>query len=817
MSDRHAHPSLLLAIVLAIAAALRPPPRPRRNSSPASNYICPNNSDTGLDCYLDAVRHLYTMCRHVKSIEVIEFGYEKSQEGVNGAKSDYCIDKQKINITRPYQAALAETKSSKEAVNGLRTLQELWLEALAGLTWKAGETDEDYKVRVARPYVAFGEWTESIKNIDRDHAQGQAGRFGFGQAQVQGQGGRQLNAPLHAPLHASEPAASADEQAPDTTASALADDAALAAIFGEGGTLARELPGFHFRPQQLAMAQAVARTIAERGQLVAEAGTGTGKTFAYLVPALLYGGKVIVSTGTKTLQDQLYERDLPLVRDALRVPVTIALLKGRANYVCHYHLERASHEDRLPSRDDARHLKKIIAFSRATQRGDRAELADVPENATIWPLVTSTRDNCLGQNCAYHGDCFVLKARRDALDADVVVVNHHLFFADVMLRDEGVSELLPNCNTVILDEAHQLPDTATLFFGEQVGAGQLAELARDAEVVSRTAARDVPDLPDAAAELVPAIQRLRLAAGNMPGKFPRDAALSRAGFAEALDGLAAALDRLATELGHFAERGEELALVARRADDAARQVARWRDGHTAIPEDPDDTQDWIRWIDVTPLRLPAAGVAALRRAAVPPPGRRPRRARGSSRRPRSPSAATSRSTRSSSASTTRPAARGTVRSTIRRRDCSTCRTACRRPTRSSTPTPSSTPRCRCCARAAAARSCCSRRCARCSARASVWPLRSSAKASTIRCWCRAKARSPSCWCAFASWAMPCCWAARASGKAWTCRATRCRWSSSTSCRSRRRTIRCSRRASTASRPTAAIRSWTGSCRRRPSR
>ena len=377
------------------------------------------------------------------------------------------------------------------------------------------------------------------------------------------------------------------------------DDAALAAIFGEGGTFARELPGFHFRPQQLAMAQAVARTIAARGQLVAEAGTGTGKTFAYLVPALLYGGKVIVSTGTKTLQDQLYERDLPMVRDALRVPVTIALLKGRANYVCHYHLERASHEDRLPSRDDARHLQKIIAFSRATQRGDRAELADVPEHATIWPLVTSTRDNCLGQNCAYHADCFVLKARRDALDADVVVVNHHLFFADVMLRDEGVSELLPNCNTVVLDEAHQLPDTATLFFGEQLGGGQLAELARDAEVVARTAARDVPQLPDAAAELVPAIQRLRLAAGSSPGKLTRDVAMAREGFAEALDGLAAALDRLDTELGHFAERGEELALLARRAEEAARQVARWRDGHAAIPDGPEEDGDWIRWIDVT--------------------------------------------------------------------------------------------------------------------------------------------------------------------------------------------------------------------------
>jgi ATP-dependent DNA helicase DinG len=209
------------------------------------------------------------------------------------------------------------------------------------------------------------------------------------------------------------------------------------------------------------MAQAVARAIAQRLPLVAEAGTGTGKTFAYLVPALLYGGKVIVSTGTKTLQDQLFERDLPLVRDALAAPVTIALLKGRANYVCHHHLERTAREGRLPSREDARHLPKIVAFAHASERGDRAELADVPEGAAIWPLVTSTRDNCLGSNCAFHRECFVMKARKDALDADVVVVNHHLFFADVMLRDEGLAELLPACNTVILDEAHQLPDTAT--------------------------------------------------------------------------------------------------------------------------------------------------------------------------------------------------------------------------------------------------------------------------------------------------------------------------------------------------------------------
>jgi ATP-dependent DNA helicase DinG len=377
--------------------------------------------------------------------------------------------------------------------------------------------------------------------------------------------------------------------------SAVASDAELAAIFGEGGTLARALPGFRFRSQQLAMAQAVARAIAQRAPLVAEAGTGTGKTFAYLVPALLYGGKVIVSTGTKTLQDQLFERDLPLIRDALAVPITVALLKGRANYVCHHHLERTAREGRLPSRDDARHLPKIVAFARASERGDRAELADVPENAAIWPMVTSTRENCLGSNCAFHRECFVMKARKDALDADVVVVNHHLFFADVTLRDEGLAELLPACNTVILDEAHQLPDTATLFFGEQVSAGQLAELARDAEAIARTELRDVPDLPDAGAAIVPLIRRLRLAAGESIGKLAQQAVAQRADFVAALDALAAGLDRLSAEMHLFAERSEDVAVVARRAEAAAEGVARWKAG---FHDEPAEDEPWIRWIDV---------------------------------------------------------------------------------------------------------------------------------------------------------------------------------------------------------------------------
>jgi ATP-dependent DNA helicase DinG len=337
------------------------------------------------------------------------------------------------------------------------------------------------------------------------------------------------------------------------------------------------------------MAEAIAHAITTRGQLLAEAGTGTGKTFAYLVPALLSGGKVIISTGTKTLQDQLYQRDLPLVRDALRIPVSVALLKGRGNYVCHHHLARTAAQPTLASRADVGYLKRIESFVRTSESGDRSEVADVPENAAIWADVTSTRENCLGTECGHYNECFVMNARKQALAADVVVINHHLFFADVMLKDEGIAELLPASNTVILDEAHQLPETATLFFGEEVTGGQLGELARDAELEGLKAARDYPPLPAAAQALGLALRRFRLAAGESPGKLPRAVAMQRAGFEEALGALGAALAALAAELGKQAERSDDLAQCAHRADDALARLARWRDH---------DDPEWIRWVEI---------------------------------------------------------------------------------------------------------------------------------------------------------------------------------------------------------------------------
>ena len=258
-------------------------------------------------------------------------------------------------------------------------------------------------------------------------------------------------------------------------------DAEIDQLFSTSGLLAQGIEGFRPRQSQTDMARAVADAIQSCGTLLAEAGTGTGKTFAYLVPALMWGGKVIISTGTKNLQDQLFLRDIPVVRKALNVPVTVALLKGRANYVCHLHLERAANEGRFVSREDANYVHIIRNFAENSRTGDKAELIEVPENATIWPSVTSTRDNCLGQDCDFYKECFVMEARKRAMAADVVVVNHHLFFADVMLRDEGVAELLPSANTIIFDEAHQLPEVAGLFFGEDVSTSQLLELARDSE------------------------------------------------------------------------------------------------------------------------------------------------------------------------------------------------------------------------------------------------------------------------------------------------------------------------------------------------
>ncbi|SAK86557.1 ATP-dependent DNA helicase [Caballeronia ptereochthonis] len=370
--------------------------------------------------------------------------------------------------------------------------------------------------------------------------------------------------------------------------------------------------------------------------LIVEAGTGTGKTYAYLVPAMLWGGKVIVSTGTKHLQDQLFQRDIPTVRDALAVPVSVAMLKGRANYLCHYYLERTADNGRLPTRQDTSHLQEIIRFAKITRTGDKAELASVPENSPVWPMVTSTRDNCLGQECPHYKECFVMQARKEAQQADIVVVNHHLFFADVMLRDTGMAELLPMANTIIFDEAHQLPETATLFFGETLSTTQLLELARDAVAEGLSHARDAADWTKLGAALERAARDLRLvfkedsvrlSLGQLPDGHP---------LFDALDTLETHLAALASALSSHAERAESLQALVRRARELQDLLAGWTTPPTslerAVVEDEEAAteaakegpNEMVRWIEVfshtvqlheTPLSV--APIFAKQRAGVP--------------------------------------------------------------------------------------------------------------------------------------------------------------------------------------------------------
>ncbi|WP_019938597.1 ATP-dependent DNA helicase [Bordetella sp. FB-8] len=367
-------------------------------------------------------------------------------------------------------------------------------------------------------------------------------------------------------------------------------DSDIADYFSEHGPLARALPGYRSRQAQVELAEAIGQTMRERGTLVAEAGTGIGKTWAYLVPAIVQGGKVLISTGTRTLQDQLYGRDLPRVREALAAPVSVALLKGRGNYVCHYHLDRLQGDDRaLKSRSEGAQLRKIQRFAGISKTGDRADLGDVPEDADIWQRVTSTRENCLGQDCPRIRDCFVVKARRQAQEADVVVVNHALFMADLVLRDEGVTDLLPEADTVIFDEAHQLPDTATRFLGSSVSTHQLMDFGRAMEAAGLAYAREAANWGEVSRQLETAARELRLACApleRMPGRKATFEAMPEPDvFDAALAHLHEVLDAAARALLGVAEKHPDLMTAGRQGAELSARLARWalpgRDGKSS--------------------------------------------------------------------------------------------------------------------------------------------------------------------------------------------------------------------------------------------
>ena len=281
-------------------------------------------------------------------------------------------------------------------------------------------------------------------------------------------------------------------------------------VLGEDGPLSGLVNDFSPRPQQIELSRAIERAFLDSSSLICEAGTGTGKTFAYLVPALLSGSKVIISTGTKHLQDQLFRRDLPLVHQALGLPVHVALLKGRANYLCLHALKLSETENRYFDKTTLSQLSEIRLWAEHTQHGDLDELAHIPDSATVRSHVTSTSENCLGQECDYFEECHLFAARRQAMDADLVVVNHHLFFADLAIREQGYGELLPTADMVIFDEAHQLPELASMFFSQTLSSRQIFELLTDSRTGYFEEAADLPEFLSLLEKLEKDVRDLRL-------------------------------------------------------------------------------------------------------------------------------------------------------------------------------------------------------------------------------------------------------------------------------------------------------------------
>lgn len=371
--------------------------------------------------------------------------------------------------------------------------------------------------------------------------------------------------------------------------------AAVARAFAADGPLARSDPHFLPREAQDTLAARIAQAVAGRETLVAEAGTGVGKTFAYLVPLLLSGRRALISTATKSLQDQLFLRDLPRLRDALRVPVRMALLKGRASYLCRHRLIQAQLGAQLPDRFAVRALYRVAQWAQATQSGDLAEIEGLDDRSPVIPLVTSTRDNCLGSECPEFRGCHVMQARREAMAADLVVVNHHLFFADMALRDSGVAELLPTVDAAVFDEAHQLVEAGVQFLGTTLATGQAIDLGRDLLAAGLAHARGLQPWNDLQAGIERAARELRLACAGeqreVRGMLKRRWEERGEATEPALQGLSEAALAAAQALAAVAEAAPDFPKLEQRARTLAALAARFGE---------DAAADHVRWIDLTP-------------------------------------------------------------------------------------------------------------------------------------------------------------------------------------------------------------------------
>ena len=347
------------------------------------------------------------------------------------------------------------------------------------------------------------------------------------------------------------------------------------AALGVGSALATAFPGFAERPAQQRLAAAIAETIESRDVLLAEAGTGTGKTFAYLVPLLLSGARAIVSTGTRALQDQLFLRDLPRLREALGIDLKAALLKGRANYLCHYRMEQAVEDARFQRGPLAAQLRQVVAWSRQTRSGDLAEIEALAEDSPLLPQVTSTAENCLGTGCPFWSECFVVRARQRAQAADLVVVNHHLLLADLALKEEGFGEILPGAQAYVVDEAHQLPELAAQFFGEAVSLRTLTELGTDVLGECGNVAGALAAVQAPARALEQTARAARAAMDALPVRGTAARALAAAGVAPAFVALVAAVQDLVLALEPLREAATGFDACCLRATVQMARLRRW--------------------------------------------------------------------------------------------------------------------------------------------------------------------------------------------------------------------------------------------------
>lgn len=382
-------------------------------------------------------------------------------------------------------------------------------------------------------------------------------------------------------------------------------------ILSETGPFADCLDGFTVRPQQQQLAQTIAEVLSNDDSLVCEAGTGTGKTFAYLVPVLLSGKRVIISTGTKHLQDQLYYKDLPIVRKALNVPVVTALLKGRANYLCLHRLEYGDENFSYISKEDLSELPMIKQWATQTDKGDLAELTNLPEDAAIRSRIVSSAENCLGQDCSFYDNCFVFKARRKANEAEVIIVNHHLLLADLALRESGFGEVLPKADTIIFDEAHQLPDLASDFFSQTLSSRQFTELFNDTTVAYLTDASDMEEVQDEIRESQTSLRKLRLSFGRKERRSAWNEVFADKEIKEALQDFLDHLITLEKYLDILAERSKSLENCWRRCNNMIEMLQTFMER---------ETEELIQWLETrgqgfllhqTPLDISAIFQARL--------------------------------------------------------------------------------------------------------------------------------------------------------------------------------------------------------------